>query len=131
MAQEIMFSGDELELLNALDRSGCVLTDDGKFTCSLQNDKLPMCLKGEYASVEKGWKLTYRIAPAPRMTVIGGIFALLFLVSLISFARTGVFTGAVLFGILLVAMVVNYTGQKKDALKRFENSLLRGTDYIL
>lgn len=134
MAQEVIFSGDELELLNALDRSGCVLTDDGKFYCDLENDKLPfnsrlpVRIKGTYASGESGWKITYQILPAARTGIIGAVC----LIMLIAFAVSGQsLTGTGFFAIFCAAMVINFLGQKKACLRRFENMLLHGRDMEL
>ena len=133
MAKELIFSGDELALLVAMDRAGCVQTDDGKFYCDLENDKLPwgsrlpVRILGTYESMERGWKIALRIRPAPRTLLIGIIFAVLFLSSLI--AAPG--KGTVLFGILSAAMVVNFAAQKNGCLRRFENVLLHGRDFEL
>ena len=131
MAQELMISGDELELLAAMDRSGCVLTDDGKFYCDLDKDgmqtsRLPVRIQGTYVSAEAGWRITYRVVPTPRTMVIGMVFAFLFAASLISFAVTGgSLTGSALFGILNAALIVNYAAQYKGCMKRFENTMKR------
>jgi len=130
MAKEIIFSGDELEFLMALDRGGCVLTDDGKFYCDLENEKiamrsrLPVRIKGEYESCENGWRIRYRVAPAPKTAMIALIFAVLFAASLVSFAAAGgSLTGSALFAILCGAMAVNYSVQYKSCEKRFRNLL--------
>ena len=111
MAKEILFSGDELAFLMALDRGGCVLTDDGKFYCDLENEKiamrsrLPVRIKGEYESCESGWRIRYRVLPAPRTAAIALLFAVLFAASLVSFAVAGgSLTGSALFGILCGAV---------------------------
>ncbi len=130
MAQKIIFTGDELEFLMKMDQLGCVLTDHGKFYCDLENDKLamqnrlPVRIRGEYAPCEAGWRITYRVMPAPRTWLIGGIFLLLFAASLLSFlAADGSITGSALFGILCAALVVNYVTQYKACAKRFENAV--------
>lgn len=132
MSKEVIFSGDELELLNALDRTGCVLTDDGKFYCNMENDKLrynsrlPVRIKGTYAPVENGWKIAYTVIPAPR-TIFIGIFCLL---ALLSFVVSGAsFTGAAFFAIFCGALVINFLAQKNSCLRRFENGLLNKTDF--
>lgn len=133
MVKEILFSGDELELLNALDRAGCVLTDDGKFYCNMEKDdlpfnsRLPVRIKGTYAAAEGGWKIAYSVGPAPRTLLIGVIFGVLFLSSLMA----GMGTGMVLFAILTAAMAVNFLGQKNACQRRFENILLHRRDYEL
>jgi len=134
MKQELFFSGDELELLNALDRSGCVLTDDGKFYCDMENDKLPfnsrlpVRIKGTYAAEEAGWKIVYSMMPAARTMVIGAVC----LVMLLAFAISGQsLTGAGFFAIFCAAMVINFLGQKKACMRRFENVLLHGRDLEL
>lgn len=127
MAKELFFSGGELELLVAMDRTGCVLTDDGKFYCDLEKDgvpssRLPVRIRGTYAAENRGWKIRYQVVPEPRTSVIGIVFALLFAASLISFAVTGgSLTGSALFGILNAALIVNYAAQYKGCMKRFEN----------
>lgn len=133
MAQEIIFPGDELMLLNALDRSGCVLTDDGKFYCDLENDnlpfnsRLPVRFRGTYAPADTGWRITYSILPANRSLVIGLVFVLM-LVGSLAFGAGG---AAMPFGILTVAMIVNFLGQKSACMRRFENKLLHGRDLEL
>ena len=130
MAKVIIFTGDELEFLMALDKAGCVLTDDGKFYCDLENEKvamrsrLPVRIKGTYVSSEAGWKVTYRVVPAPKTALIGVIFAVLFVASLASFAAAGgSLTGNALFGILCGAVAVNYAVQYKSCEKRFARAL--------
>lgn len=134
MKQEIFFSGDELELLNALDRSGCVLTDDGKFYCILENDKLPfnsrlpVRINGTYEAAEGGWKIAYNILPAARTMAIGAVC----LVVLLAFAISGQsLTGAGFFAIFCAAMAINFLGQKTACMRRFENVLLHGRDMEL
>jgi len=122
-----MISGGELEFLMIMDQAGCVLTDDGKFYCDLEKNgapasRLPVRVKGTYAAENDSWKIRYRVIPAPRTMVIGVIFALLFVASLISFGVTGgSLTGSALFGILNAALIVNYMAQYKGCMKRFEN----------
>ena len=124
-----VYSGDELELLSAMDRSGCVLTDDGKFYCDLKDDdfsvsnsRLPARIKGSYEPVASGWKIAYRVVPAPKTALIAAIFAVLFCASIAAFAVTGgSLTGSALFGILCCAVAVNYAVQYKGCEKRFEN----------
>ena len=127
--KEFVFSGDELELLSAMDRSGCVLTDDGKFYCDLKDDdfsvsnsRLPARIKGSYEPVASGWKITYRVVPAPKTVLIAVIFGVLFCASILAFAMTGgSLTGSTLFGILCCAVAVNYAVQYKSCEKRFAN----------
>ena len=134
MKQELFFSGDELELLNALDRSGCVLTDDGKFYCDLENDKLPfnsrlpVRIKGTYTAGENGWKINYSIQPAGRTMAICAVC----LIILLAFAVSGKsMTGTGFFAIFCGAVAINFLGQKKACLRRFENMLLHGRDMEL
>jgi len=130
MTKELFFSGDELELLVAMDASGCVLTDDGKFYCDLENEKLamrsrlPVRVKGSYGSCENGWRITYRMQPAPRTILIGVLLAVLLVSNLLTIAAAeGSWTGSVLFGILIGALVVNYGAQYKSCVRRFENAM--------
>ena len=129
MKREILFAGDELELLNALDRAGCVLGDNSKFHCDMENDKLPfnsrlpIRITGEYIRQETGWKIGFRAVPA-RKTLMVGLFCL---VALICFALTGgSITAMALFAIILAALVINFLAQKKGCLQRFESVLLHG-----
>lgn len=127
MEKEFIFSGDELELLNALDRTGCVLTDDGKFYCDSENRKLqlnsrlPIRIRGTYAPAEGGWKICYSLWPAPRTMAIGIVCLIVLAAFLISGAS---YTGTAFFAILCGAMVINYLAQKKSCLRRFESTLL-------
>ena len=132
MKKEILFAGDELELLNALDRTGCVLTDDGKFYCDSENRKLqlnsrlPIRIRGTYAAGDGGWKIVYSIAPAPRTLAIGVFCVIALAAFLISGAS---YTGTAFFGILCGAMVINYLAQKKSCLRRFESTLLHKPEF--
>ena len=71
MEKEVFFAGDELALLNALDRSGCVLTDDGKFYCDSENrrlqlnSRLPIRIRGTYARAEGAGPSPIPWAPGP------------------------------------------------------------------
>lgn len=132
--KEIVFSGDELELLNALDRSGCVLTDDGSFSCIMENDnlpfnsRLPVRIKGTYMAAEGGWKITYRMMPATKTIAIG----LVCLIVMAAFLVTGgSLTGAGFFAIFCGAIAVNFLGQKKACMRRFENKLIHGREVEL
>ena len=129
MVREIAFAGDELELLNALDRAGCVLGDDSKFRCDMENDKLPfnsrlpVRITGAYIRQETGWKIGFRAVPATK-TLMVGVFCL---IALLGFALTGgSITGMALFAILLAALVINFLAQRKSCLQRFESILLHG-----
>ena len=132
MKKELRFSGDELGLLVALDRTGCVLTDDGKFYCDLENGKLamrnrlPARIRGEYTPGEQGWILSYRVLPAPKTVLIGVIVAVLLTANLITRAASGEsLTGSFFFAILLGALAVNYAAQYKECVKQFENQLTK------
>ena len=124
---EVFFPGGELELLNALDRSGCVLTDNGKFYCDSENprlqlnSRLPIRIRGTYAPAEGGWTIAYTLRPAPRTVAIGAFC----LAAMGAFVLTGgSYTGAGFFAILCAAVAVNYLAQKKDCQRRFESTLL-------
>ena len=128
MMRELIFSGDELELLVAMDAAGCVLTDNGKFYCDMDNEKLryssrlPARIRGEYAPCEGGWHIRFQVTPGPRTAAIGVIFGVL----LASFLISGSFSGAGLFVILSGAVVLNYLLQRSGCVKRFESCLSRG-----
>ena len=132
MAQEVIFRGDELELLMAMDKAGCVLTDDGKFYCDLENpalgynSRLPVRIRGTYATGEDGWKIAFQAIPAPRTMVIGCVFVVFFLAMLIVFLGTGEgLTGLGFSLILCAAMVINYFAQYKGCVKRFANAMTK------
>ena len=124
MAKELIFSGGELELLAAMDRTGCVLTDDGKFTwdpekCGMGfGSRVPVKIRGTYAPADGDWKITYQVIPAKKTVLIG----MLYLAVLLCCLLVGSYRSAILFVILNVAMVVNYVPQNKETLKRFENA---------
>jgi len=124
MAKELFFSGGELELLAAMDRTGCVLTDDGKFTwdpekCGMAfGSRVPVKIRGTYAPADGVWKITYRVIPAKKTVLIG----ILYLAVLLCCLLVGSYRSTILFVILNVAMVVNYVPQNKETLKRFENA---------
>ena len=129
MTREIRFTGDELELLMAMDGAGCVLTDDGAFYCDADNIKLryagrlPARIRGTYTREGEEWVLRCSIVPAPRTTVIGAVCFLVFLCFLI----TGIsLRGAILFGILSLAMAVNFLAQRSECMRRFESRMSRG-----
>lgn len=127
MSRKILFQGDELVLLMAMDTAGCVQTDAGRFYCDMEKDdlpfnsRLPVRIKGEYASVSDGWEITFRVVPAPRTLLIGAVFCVFFL----SFLISGNFSGGGLFGILFAALFVNFAGQHKSCVKRFESKFAR------
>ena len=119
-----MFSGDELEFLAAMDRTGCILTDDGKFICDPEKSglsfgsRVPLSIKGTYAPVENGWKITFRAVPAKKTIWI----AVMFLATLLCCLMVGSWNSAGLFGILCAALAGNYVPQNKEMLKRFEGA---------
>ena len=132
MAQKVIFRGDELELLMAMDKAGCVLTDDGKFYCDLENpelgynSRLSVRVKGTYTTGENGWKIAFQAMPGPRTMVIGCIFTVFFLVMLVNFLTTGEgLTGLGFSLILCAAMVINYLAQYKGCVKRFANAMTK------
>lgn len=129
MEKELSFPGGELELLTAMDAAGCVLTEDGKYCYTMESGKIPLRITGTYTVGDGSWKITCRVTPAPRITAIGGVFAALFLFGLFTFFQTGVMTSALLFGVLTAALLVNYLSQKKNCLRRFENTLLRKNEF--
>ncbi len=121
MAQEIIFTGNELEFLMKMDQLGCVLTDDGKFYCDPEKNglsygsRVPVIIKGSYVPGDGGWKLTYWVVPAKKTIGIG----ILFLATLLCCLIIGSYSSAGLFCILSIALVVNYVPQNKECLKRF------------
>ena len=121
MAREILFSGDALELLAALDASGCVLTEEARFFCNLEgetlpfNSRLPVRIKGDFAPGEEVYKIRFRVLPAPRIALLGGSF----LTAALGCLAAGNLRGAALFGILAAALGVNFAAQRKSCLRRF------------
>jgi hypothetical protein len=66
--------------------------------------------------------------PAPKTIAIGAICLAVTVLFLITGASL---TGAGFFAIFCAAIAVNFLGQKKACMRRFENVLLRGRDLEL
>lgn len=129
MEKELSFPGGEMEFLTAMDAAGCVLTEKETYYYNMETGKIPLRITGTYRVGNGSWTLTCRVMPAPRIAAIGGVFAALFLFGVFSYIRTGVMTSALLFGVLTAAVLINYLGQKKNCLRRFENTLLRKLEF--